>query len=88
MLSKIACASVTLVTLLARSRRRRPRTADPPWSSRFRSPRHGRRPHVDRLSLYLPDSFVAGKSSHTIIRKGPTSMQGEWANVVCPIRLR
>ena len=38
-------------------------------------------------SGYLPDSFVMGKNRYTIIRTGPTSMAGEWANHVCTIRL-
>ena len=39
-------------------------------------------------SLYLPDTFVMGKSSYTIIHTGPVSMQGEWANHVCTLRIR
>ena len=38
-------------------------------------------------SLYLPDTFVRGKSRYTIIRTGPTSMSGEWANLVCTLKL-
>lgn len=38
-------------------------------------------------SLYLPDSFVQGRSRYTIVRTGPASMQGEWANRVCTIRI-
>ena len=39
-------------------------------------------------SVYLPDTFVMGKSSYTIIHSGPVSMQGEWANLVCTIRIK
>jgi hypothetical protein len=38
-------------------------------------------------ALYLPDGFVLGKSSFTIIHTRPTSMQGEWANLVCTLKL-
>jgi hypothetical protein len=38
-------------------------------------------------SLYLPDSFVIGKSRYTIVHTGPTSMAGEWANLVCTLKL-
>ena len=38
-------------------------------------------------SLYLPDSFVIGKSKYTIVQTRPTSMKGEWANLVCTIRI-
>lgn len=38
-------------------------------------------------SSYLPDSFVMGKSRYSILRTGPTSMSGEWANRVCTIRI-
>ncbi len=38
-------------------------------------------------SLYLPDSFVLGKNRYTIIHTRPTSMSGEWANLVCTLRL-
>ncbi len=38
-------------------------------------------------SLYLPDGFVMGKNRYTIVRTGPTSMSGEWANRVCTLRL-
>jgi len=38
-------------------------------------------------ALYLPDSVIAGKSGYTIIHTRPTSMQGEWANLVCTLKL-
>jgi hypothetical protein len=38
-------------------------------------------------SLYLPDSFVVGKSHYTIVATRPTSMKGEWANRVCTLRI-
>jgi hypothetical protein len=38
-------------------------------------------------SLYLPDSFVMGKNRYTIIHTRPASMTGEWANLVCTLRL-
>jgi hypothetical protein len=38
-------------------------------------------------SLYLPDGFVLGKSTYAIVHTGPTSMTGEWANLVCTIKI-
>jgi hypothetical protein len=38
--------------------------------------------------LYLPDGFVNGKSTYKIIHTRPTSMQGEWANRVCTLKLK
>ena len=38
-------------------------------------------------SLYLPDSFVVDKSKYTIVHRRPTSMKGEWANLVCTLRI-
>lgn len=38
-------------------------------------------------SLYLPDSFVVGKSRYTIVATRPTSMTGEWANKVCTLKI-
>jgi len=38
-------------------------------------------------ALYLPDSVIAGKSDYTIIHTRPTSMQGEWANLVCTLKM-
>ena len=38
-------------------------------------------------ALYLPDTFVRGRSHYVIIHTGPASMSGEWANLVCTLRL-
>ena len=38
-------------------------------------------------SLYLPDSFVTGKSKYTIVHTRPTSMKGEWAGLVCTLKI-
>lgn len=39
-------------------------------------------------SLYLPDGYDSEKSSYTILNTQPTSMQGEWANLVCTIEIK
>ena len=38
-------------------------------------------------SLYLPDNFVTGKSKYTIVHTRPTSMKGEWAGLVCTLKI-
>ena len=39
-------------------------------------------------SLYLPDGFDQKNSRYTIVHTRPTSMEGEWANRVCTIKLQ
>jgi len=82
-LRKFACASLMLAILLAT-----PATAQTCLPSVVKVPCRDMgdgRTLVD--SLYLPDSFVIGKSRYTIVHTGPTSMAGEWANLVCTLKL-
>jgi hypothetical protein len=39
-------------------------------------------------SLYLPDGVDVVHLTYKILRTRPTSMQGEWANLVCTIRIK
>jgi hypothetical protein len=39
-------------------------------------------------SGYLPDWANSDKFGYDIIAKGATSMKGEWANLVCTLRIK
>ena len=39
-------------------------------------------------SLYLPDWADETNPNYKIIAKRPTAMQGEWANLVCTLRIK
>ena len=39
-------------------------------------------------SLYLPDWAEIGKTDYTIIARRATSMKGEWANLVCTLKIK
>jgi hypothetical protein len=39
-------------------------------------------------SLYLPDWANSEKFGYDIIAKRATSMQGEWANLVCTLKIK